>query len=533
MSIYLSIHLSIYPSIHLSIYRSIHLSIYRSIHLSIYPSIHLSIYRSIDLSIYRSTYLPIYLSTYLSIYLSVCLSVYLSTCLSANLKPYLFYVTSSFFKVDNIKNAAVLRDFLIFQSWQQQKRSNSARRPHFLKLTTKTKQSCETFTCFKVDNIKNEASLRDFLKFWTWQHHKRSNSARLLHFLNWTTSKTVQFCETSSIFELDNIKNKAILRDVLQKCKVECRADSLVPMRFAIFPIHLSKVLRLPRKSDARLYEVLHLSRKIISANLKIWCSKMQPLSGNQRPHPLTAPMKMSLVLRLPRKMPLCRSSSNVPRLPSFLEMRQKPHVLLTLDKVHNPLRLPRKTKSKTSKRGPYMVCFVHFDFEMCFAPQRCALFRHRNFQKCLYASAIEAHTSTEVYHSVTYPNIEEDWSVDKEYRGQCQRVNWHKNHWIDSWTSRYQEENIASNVLWRLQCVQKNIWTCESCVPTSWGCCFTHLETWWLWSCLLHVCVTVVSTSWTVSHPRLEYDRLLTWDDWCNQDESWRSSYSRKCTTR
>ena len=35
-----------------------------------------------------------------------------------------------------------------------------------------------------------------------------------------------------------------------------------------------------------------------------------------------------------------------------------------------------------TSKSGPYMVCFVHFDLEMCFAPQRRALFRHRNFQK-------------------------------------------------------------------------------------------------------------------------------------------------------
>ena len=35
-----------------------------------------------------------------------------------------------------------------------------------------------------------------------------------------------------------------------------------------------------------------------------------------------------------------------------------------------------------TSKSGPSMVCFVHFDLEMCFAPQRRALFRHRNFQK-------------------------------------------------------------------------------------------------------------------------------------------------------
>ena len=125
----------------------------------------------------------------------------------------------------------------------------------------------------------------------------------------------------------------------------------------------------------------------------------MQPLSGNQRPHLLTAPMKMSLVLRLPRKMHLCRSSSNVPRLPSFLEILQNPHALLTFDKVHNPLRLPLKTTSEppkvartcrvlyiltskcalrhngvhffdisTSKSGAYMLCFVHFDFEMCFA---------------------------------------------------------------------------------------------------------------------------------------------------------------------
>ena len=37
---------------------------------------------------------------------------------------------------------------------------------------------------------------------------------------------------------------------------------------------------------------------------------------------------------------------------------------------------------SEPPKSGPSMVCFVHFDFEMCFAPQRRALFRHLNFQK-------------------------------------------------------------------------------------------------------------------------------------------------------
>ena len=32
-----------------------------------------------------------------------------------------------------------------------------------------------------------------------------------------------------------------------------------------------------------------------------------------------------------------------------------------------------------TAKSGPELVCFVHFDLEMCFAPQWRALFRHRN----------------------------------------------------------------------------------------------------------------------------------------------------------
>ena len=149
-------------------------------------------------------------------------------------------------------------------------------------------------------------------------------------------------------------------------------------MRFAIFPLHLSKVLRLPRKSDARSYDVLHLSRKIILANPQIWCSKMQPLSGNQRPDLLTALMNMSLVLRLPRKMHLCRSSSNVPRLPSFLEMLQNPHAMFTFDKVHNPLRLPRKTTSEP----PKVLCTPQVFSLLTSKCASRALFRHLNFQK-------------------------------------------------------------------------------------------------------------------------------------------------------
>ena len=34
-----------------------------------------------------------------------------------------------------------------------------------------------------------------------------------------------------------------------------------------------------------------------------------------------------------------------------------------------------------TSKMAPALRCFAHFDFQMCFAPQRRAIFEHLNFQ--------------------------------------------------------------------------------------------------------------------------------------------------------
>ena len=179
---------------------------------------------SIYLSICISVYLPIYLSIHLSNYLSVCLpvSTYLPIYLSIYPSMYVSIYVSIYLSIH-------------------------------LSASLKTKLFCETSSIFELDDIKNAV-----------------NSGRLPQLLNLTTSKTQLFCKTSSSFQFDNIKNEAILRDLLQKWKVECRADSLVPMRFAIFPVHVSKVLRLPRKSAAKSYEVLHLSLKSISANLKI-----------------------------------------------------------------------------------------------------------------------------------------------------------------------------------------------------------------------------------------------------------------------
>ena len=149
------------------------------------------------------------------------------------------------------------------------------------------------------------------------------------------------------------------------------------------------------------------MSCKIILAHLKIWRSKTQPFSGNLRPDLLTSLMNMSLVLHLPRKIHLCRSSSNAPRLPTLLKLLQHTLTFCSLlarcripcachSKPHPNFQKQSETVSflhcslpqcasrhngvhffdiSTSKSAPNLVCFPHFDFEVCFVPRQRAIF--------------------------------------------------------------------------------------------------------------------------------------------------------------
>ena len=222
-------------------------------------------------------------------------------------------------------------------------------------------------------------------------------------------------------------------------------------MRFACFPAHVSEVLRLPQKSDARSHKVLHLSHKIIFPKLKIWCSKMQPLSENQRPDLLTSLMNMSLVLRLPRKMHLSRSSSNALRLPLILEVLENLHVLLTFDQLHNPSRWPHETTSELQK-CPVPVIFLHFwlHFSTSQLPkvlrpwcvlyvltwkralrhnwQRRALFRHLNFQKCsgpgvfctFWLGIVLRATMVCTFSTSQLPNVAQTWGAVYILTSKC-----------------------------------------------------------------------------------------------------------------
>ena len=139
--------------------------------------------------------------------------------------------------------------------------------------------------------MKNEAIRRDILNFWSWQHQKRNNSAR----------------------------HPSIMESWVQSWRPCANAfcDFSAPC--------LYKVLRLPRKSDARSYEVLHLSHKITLANLKIWCSKMHPVSGNQHPDLNISDEHVSCTARARQNASL----QILFKCPTFLEMLQNPHVLL------------------------------------------------------------------------------------------------------------------------------------------------------------------------------------------------------------
>ena len=73
-----------------------------------------------------------------------------------------------------------------------------------------------------------------------------------------------------------------------------------------------------------------------------------------------------------------------------------------------------------TSKSGPTVRCFVHFDFEMCFALQRRVLYRHLNMQKwsengvfCTnsFGNVLRATTAC-TFSTSQFPKVIRHWGV-------------------------------------------------------------------------------------------------------------------------
>ena len=351
LSIYLSFFLPIYLSINLFIYLSIHQSLYLSIYLSLslssnYLSIYLSVYLSIFLSIHLSIHLSIYPSIHLSIYPSIYLSVCLSTCLSASLRTKLFFETSSFFEVDSIKNDAILRDFFIF---------------------------------------------------FTGQHAKRSNSARLLQFLNLTTSKTKQLSETSfkngKLSAELTASYQCVLRFFQSTCRKYCAChEKVMPGHMKCCTCHAKSSLQTYRSDAPKCnpsQEISALTSEHLWWTCLLYCACHakfifeDPLQMSHACHRFWKCYKTLTFCSLLRRCTIpcaCHAKRHLN------VQKWRVHVVLCTFSLRNVLRATTactfSTSHANSKSGPTLRCFVHFYFEMCFAPQRRALFKHLNCQK-------------------------------------------------------------------------------------------------------------------------------------------------------
>ena len=154
-------------------------------------------------------------------------------------------------------------------------------------------------------------------------------------------------------------------------------------MRFAIFPLHLSNLLRLPATKN--------------------WCQVVRsaaPVTQNHLSKPTDRMLQNATPLRKSAPWPPNISHEHVfctapaTQNASWQILFKCPTPAMVFGNATKPSRfahfwqggqsLAPATRNDiwTSNSGASMWCFVHFDFEMCLAPQRRAHFRHLNFQK-------------------------------------------------------------------------------------------------------------------------------------------------------
>ena len=220
---------------------------------------------------------------------------------------------------------------------------------------------------------------------------------------------------------------------------IECRADSLVPIRLTISTPPVWSIAPATKQWCQVIRRAAPVTQNHLSKPEDLMLQTATPLRKSAPWPPNISDEHVSCIA------PATRNTSfhilfTCPTPAIILEMPQNPHVLLAFDKVQNPLRLPHKTTSERprvlrtplsflhvwlrnvlrsttactfstsqlpkavqercvlciltskcasrhnavhsfdisiAKSAPKLTCFVHFDFEMCFAPQRRALFRH------------------------------------------------------------------------------------------------------------------------------------------------------------
>ena len=222
---------------------------------------------------------------------------------------------------------------------------------------------------FELDNVKNEAILRDFFIFQSWQQ-KRSNSARPSKMESWVQSwqpRTNAFCDFSS----------PPVESTAPATKKWCQ---VIRSAAPVTQNHLSK------PEDLMLQNATLLRKSVPS-----------PPNSSDEDVSCTAPATENASLQILFKCPPpAINFGNATKPPRFAHFWQGAQSLAPAT----------RNEIWTSKSGPYMWCFVHFDFEICFAPQHRALFRHLNFQKWSGAGVFSTFWLANVLRATTACNF-------------------------------------------------------------------------------------------------------------------------------
>ena len=293
----------------------------------------------------------------------------------------------------------------------------SARLPSKTKLwRSKTKHFCETSLKNEALKLKNEAFVRDFLQKQSFEDQKRSISARLPWKMKLWSSKTKLLCETSFKNEALKIKNEAFRRDFLQnisKWHADRTLDLRIPIRFndlsgyfkstAPATKKLSRGIRSPVtatrndpcKATLPSHEICNPSTDSASEASNI------DITEHEIPAPATqnVPFKILFKSTTPANVfatitnscachVFCNVSKSL-RLPrqkhfELQKVVRDPGVLTILtSKPCSRVGVVQILATSTSKSAPAPSVFNDFDFQIALARRRGANFGDFNFQKC------------------------------------------------------------------------------------------------------------------------------------------------------
>ena len=399
LSIYLSIDRSMDRSIDLSIYRSVDLSICRSVDLSICRSVDLSICRSVDLSICRS-------ASDLLICLSICLSVYLSIDLS------------------------------IYRSIDL-----SIYRPRSLSISVySTARAAE-----KCQVIRSAAPV---MQNHLWKLEDLQNATRLRKSLPWPPNISDEHVSC-----IAPATRHASLR-ILFKC----------PAPAIVFGNATKQIAKRIGTRPSALHSTFHFWRKSrwIASFLMLWTSKIEEVSQTCFVFDSVKFENWGSLAELFRfwrcQVQKLRKSRRIASFSSLQEDRQTDR---QAGRQTDPCACPKVLRTRqsfalltstcasrhkdmhffdmsTSKSGPTLRCFVHFDMEICFAPQRRALFRHRNFQKCserevlstFWLQIVLRATTACTFSTCDLPKVLREWCVLHIFTSNTFRPSGATNHW-------------------------------------------------------------------------------------------------------